>query len=87
MKRLSYAFHTCANGDSRCYSHSCTTGLSILSRALKGKGVHTWIGMLGYCQKDKMMPHYQSFVKNVTPEVRDCLDHDDGTCNISNCEI
>ena len=31
----------------------------VTSTQLTGNKLHTWHGMLGYCQKDKMEPHYQ----------------------------
>ena len=40
--------------------------VGILCRKLKGKGIHTWEGMLGYVQKDKGQPHYELFLKNVS---------------------
>ena len=28
-------------------------------KALSGKGVHTFVGMVGYCTKDRDMPHFK----------------------------
>lgn len=39
-------------------------------RALTNKGMHTFLGMLGYIQKDKMFPHYKLVLYNVTQDVR-----------------
>jgi hypothetical protein len=40
----------------------------ILVRALKDCELHTYEGMLGYCTKDKGMPHYQVIMHNVTED-------------------
>ena len=43
-------------------------GHHILTKTLRNIGVHTFIGMLGYCIKDKGEDHFQCIHKNVTPE-------------------
>lgn len=40
----------------------------IRCRELTGNGVHTFIGMLGYCSKDKDEPWYQCVYKDVSAE-------------------
>lgn len=34
------------------------------SKGLTGKGLHTWHGLLGYCQKDMLERHYEAFKTN-----------------------
>ena len=36
-----------------------STGSSVTCTQLTGWKLHTWHGMLGYGQEDKMEPHYQ----------------------------
>ena len=44
--------------------------LKISSWQRAGKGVHTWLGMLGYCTKDEGQSHYFMITKNVSEEAR-----------------
>jgi hypothetical protein len=44
--------------------------VKVSSTALKQKGIHTWLGMLGYCSKDEGQPHYKCWKKNVSDAVR-----------------
>lgn len=43
-------------------------GAKIMCRALVGKGIHTWHGLLGYCSKDHAEPHYQDVMHNVSAD-------------------
>ena len=43
-----------------------TEGHTVISRELKGTGLHTFNGMCGYCSKDAGLLHFQSFSKGVT---------------------
>ena len=43
-------------------------GHHILTKTLRNTGLHTFIGMLGYCIKDKGEDHFQCVRKNVTHE-------------------
>jgi hypothetical protein len=43
-------------------------GSKIRVTALKDADLHTFEGMLGYCTKDKGMPHYEVIMHNVTDE-------------------
>jgi hypothetical protein len=43
-------------------------GHHILTKALRNTSLHTYVGMLGYCLKDKGKIHFQCIHKNVTPE-------------------
>ena len=42
--------------------------LNVMVRQLSGRHLHTWIGMVGYCQKDMGQPHYKFHSINVTTE-------------------
>lgn len=43
--------------------------LALCVKELQGTGVHTWHEMLGYCQKDMLLPHYVFFmVGNITDQ-------------------
>ena len=35
----------------KAYLNAKDTGVEVMSKALTGKGLHTWLGMLGYCLK------------------------------------
>jgi hypothetical protein len=37
-----------------------------MSRALRGKGLHTWHGMIGYCMKDSGQPHFAYFFHGIS---------------------
>ena len=44
-------------------------GFKMCVKELTGKNVHTWHGMLGYCQKDHLLSHYAfHLVGNITDE-------------------
>jgi len=43
-------------------------GHHILTKTFHNSGLHTFIGMLGYCFKDKGQDHFECVDKNVTPE-------------------
>ena len=47
-------------------------GSHILTKALTGKALHTWIGMIGYCTKDEGQPHFSYISHNIT-QVRRAL--------------
>ena len=49
-------------------------GHHILTKTLHNTGLHTFIGMLGYCIKDKGEDHFQCVHKNVTPEQMEGLE-------------
>jgi hypothetical protein len=40
----------------------------ILTKVLRNTGLYTYVGMLGYCLKDKGKIHFQCVHMNVTPE-------------------
>ena len=40
----------------------------VMAKSLTGVNLHTWRGMLGYCQKDHARPWYLCHVVNVEPE-------------------
>ena len=43
--------------------------LVVCVRGLTGIGTHTFLGNLGYCQKDQIMDHYKMHqAGNITPE-------------------
>lgn len=42
----------------------------ILTRRLTGRGLHTFIGLVGYCLKDSGLPHFRVTTKGVTDRVR-----------------
>jgi hypothetical protein len=44
------------------------TGHHVLMKALRNTGLHTYVGILGYCLKDKGKIHFQCVHRNVTPE-------------------
>ncbi|KAL2608697.1 hypothetical protein R1flu_027270 [Riccia fluitans] len=41
---------------------------SMCLKALHKKGLHTIIGLIGYCLKDEGTPHFKSYTRNVTEE-------------------
>ncbi|KAL3677731.1 hypothetical protein R1sor_020687 [Riccia sorocarpa] len=43
-------------------------GGSICVKSLKDKGIHTVIGMIGYCLKDEREEHYRKYTKNITEQ-------------------
>lgn len=48
-------------------------GLGICVRQLTGIGLHTWLGILGYCQKDQFKDHYKMHqVGNIFSEGTGC---------------
>lgn len=40
----------------------------VMAKTLTGVNLHTWHGMLGYCQKDHGRPRFMSHMVNVQPE-------------------
>jgi hypothetical protein len=40
----------------------------ILTKAIQNTGLHTYVGMLGYCLKDKGEIHFQCVHRNITPK-------------------
>ena len=43
-------------------------GAKITCRSLKGDGLHTWHGLIGYCMKDLGQQHYQEIMHNVSAD-------------------
>ncbi|KAL3701301.1 hypothetical protein R1sor_019323 [Riccia sorocarpa] len=43
-------------------------GGSICIKSLKDKGIHTVIGMIGYCLKDEQEEHYRKYTKNISEQ-------------------
>lgn len=41
---------------------------SVMTRALSQKGLHTFLGMVGYCMKDRMQPWFDSFSIGVSQD-------------------
>ncbi|KAL3690356.1 hypothetical protein R1sor_016665 [Riccia sorocarpa] len=46
-------------------------GASICVKTLKYKGLHTVIGLIGYCLKDEGQEHFRFYTKNVTDEQKE----------------
>lgn len=42
--------------------------VQIMVKKLHEHGLHTYIGMLGYCTKDQRLPHYKVIMHNVTED-------------------
>jgi hypothetical protein len=51
-------------------------GRVVMSRALRGQGLHTWHGMIGYCMKDHGQAHFVSFFKGVSQDDIDRGQHE-----------
>ncbi|KAL3702136.1 hypothetical protein R1sor_020158 [Riccia sorocarpa] len=48
------------------WKNDCPLGGAICVKALTNKGVHTLVGMVGYCTKDEQELHYEMYSVNVT---------------------
>ncbi|KAL3692074.1 hypothetical protein R1sor_005725 [Riccia sorocarpa] len=49
----------------------CPVGASICVKLLTNKGVHTLVGMVGYCMKDQQELHFRMYCKNVSEKQMD----------------
>ncbi|KAL3674997.1 hypothetical protein R1sor_024945 [Riccia sorocarpa] len=50
------------------WKNDCPLGGTICVKALTNKGVHTLVGMVGYCTKDEQELHYEMYSVNVTAQ-------------------
>ncbi|KAL3680630.1 hypothetical protein R1sor_023586 [Riccia sorocarpa] len=50
------------------WKSNCPLGGVVCVKALTNKGIHTLVGMVGYCTKDQQELHYQMHSVNVSPE-------------------
>ena len=41
-------------------------GIVVLCKKLTGKGLHTYIGLIGYCLKDSAQPHFRLVKHNIS---------------------
>mmetsp|Transcript_5400 Transcript_5400/g.11904 ORF Transcript_5400/g.11904 Transcript_5400/m.11904 type:complete len:409 (+) Transcript_5400:405-1631(+) len=48
-------------------AHGFSTVL-VMTKVLSGRGIHTFVGMIGYCTKDRGHPHFQMIRHNVSDE-------------------
>ncbi|KAL2635354.1 hypothetical protein R1flu_006833 [Riccia fluitans] len=46
-------------------------GGSICIKSLRNRGLHTVIGLIGYCLKDEGLDHFRFYSKNVSDEQKD----------------
>ncbi|KAL3681384.1 hypothetical protein R1sor_024340 [Riccia sorocarpa] len=50
------------------WQENAEAGASMCIKSLKQKGLHTVLGMVGYCHKDENELHYRAFHKNISDE-------------------
>lgn len=43
-------------------------GIGVQSKRLSGQGIHTWLGMVGYCTKDIKLPHFVCLIHNISKQ-------------------
>lgn len=42
--------------------------IGVQSKRLSGQGIHTWLGMVGYCTKDIKLPHFMCKMFNISQQ-------------------
>lgn len=62
LRRVAGAAQNTKDIKAALWGPDCSRSNIVNSKGLTGKGLHTWHGMLGYCQKDMHEKHYYKYM-------------------------